>query len=192
MGCDDGNYCTDDSCDPGGGCVFVDNSRGCDDGNPCTIDRCNPNTGACEYAPVSCDDGNACTLDRCDPAAGGCVYVPVNCDDQDPCTIDGCDPAGGAGCLTPDNGQGTVELPPALRSGALVAAPAVGRVAPGLLAWLYPSARRDGLGDRRLIFDHRDRAQDPVSGQETHPLDDLCAQPCGAGGERVGGSAAPV
>lgn len=38
------------------------------------------------------------------------------------------------------------ELPPALRSGALVAAPAVGRVAPALLAWLYPSARGEGLG----------------------------------------------
>lgn len=39
-----------------------------------------------------------------------------------------------------------VELPPALRSGALVAAPAVARAAPGLLGRLYRAARPEGLG----------------------------------------------
>lgn len=38
------------------------------------------------------------------------------------------------------------ELPPGVRSGTLVAAPAVARVAPGLLGRLYPAARAEGLG----------------------------------------------
>lgn len=38
------------------------------------------------------------------------------------------------------------ELPAAVRSGALVAAPAVARVAPGLLGCLHPAARAEGLG----------------------------------------------
>lgn len=38
------------------------------------------------------------------------------------------------------------ELPAALRSGALVAAPAVARVAPGLLGRLFPAARAEGMG----------------------------------------------
>lgn len=38
------------------------------------------------------------------------------------------------------------ELPPAVRSGTLVAAPAVARVAPGLLGRLYPTARSEGMG----------------------------------------------
>jgi adenosylcobinamide-GDP ribazoletransferase len=38
------------------------------------------------------------------------------------------------------------EIPPAVRSAALVAAPAVARAAPGLLGWLHPPARSEGLG----------------------------------------------
>ena len=38
------------------------------------------------------------------------------------------------------------ELPPGLRSGALVAAPAVARAAPALLGRLYRAARQEGLG----------------------------------------------
>ena len=34
--CDDLNPCTDDSCDPGIGCVHVSATRPCDDGDPCT------------------------------------------------------------------------------------------------------------------------------------------------------------
>jgi hypothetical protein len=36
--CDDGNICTDDSCDVNLGCVYAYNTTDCDDGNPCTLD----------------------------------------------------------------------------------------------------------------------------------------------------------
>ena len=34
--CDDGNPCTDDSCDSEAGCLSVFNTSPCDDGSPCT------------------------------------------------------------------------------------------------------------------------------------------------------------
>jgi hypothetical protein len=36
--CDDGNACTDDACDPGGGCLYTNNTGPCDDGWACTVD----------------------------------------------------------------------------------------------------------------------------------------------------------
>jgi hypothetical protein len=36
LDCDDGNVCTDDSCDPGTGCQYVNNTAPCDDGLFCT------------------------------------------------------------------------------------------------------------------------------------------------------------
>src|SRR5439155_862470 len=43
--CDDGNPCTDDSCDPTAGCVHTNNTGPCDDGNPCTTsDTCQSGT----------------------------------------------------------------------------------------------------------------------------------------------------
>jgi len=56
--CDDGLYCTDDSCDLGWNqCVFQDNGDenccdedvDCDDQDDCTEDTCNPDTNLCEY-----------------------------------------------------------------------------------------------------------------------------------------------
>jgi uncharacterized repeat protein (TIGR01451 family) len=39
--CDDANPCTDDTCNPAGGCLHANNSASCDDGNPCTTgDAC--------------------------------------------------------------------------------------------------------------------------------------------------------
>ncbi len=71
--CDDGNPCTDDSCDPGDGCIHVPNVLPCDDSNACTLnDTCN--AGLCVGGPApSCDDNNICTLDSCSPDSG-CVY----------------------------------------------------------------------------------------------------------------------
>jgi hypothetical protein len=68
--CDDGDVCTDDSCDPATGCVFSDNTAPCDDGDACTAgDACSAR--AClPGTTVDCDDGNPCTADSCDPAAG--------------------------------------------------------------------------------------------------------------------------
>jgi hypothetical protein len=53
--CDDGNVCTNDSCNPATGCVFTNNTAPCSDGNVCTQgDTCN--SGACQSgAPTSCN-----------------------------------------------------------------------------------------------------------------------------------------
>jgi hypothetical protein len=70
----------------------------CDDGNPCTEDSCDPTNGECRNlnATGDCEDGDPCTAgEACD--AGTCVGgAPVTCDDGDPCTEDVC--LAGAGC----------------------------------------------------------------------------------------------
>src|SRR5262249_15416605 len=75
LSCDDGNACTDDSCNPGTGCEHHNNTLPCDDGNVCTTsDVCS--YGRCQgSAPASCDDGNSCTADSCDPQLG-CLHTP--------------------------------------------------------------------------------------------------------------------
>lgn len=126
--CNDGNLCTDDSCNPATGCVFSNNTAPCSDGNACTAaDRCAG--GACvPGAPVTCNDGNVCTDDSCNPATG-CVYTnntapcsdgdacttgdqcsagacipggPTNCDDGNPCTTESC--VSPTGCVYTDAG----------------------------------------------------------------------------------------
>lgn len=99
--CDDGNVCTDDSCDPVGGCENPPNTAPCDDGNACTVgDVCAE--GFCTSGgPRNCEDGNSCTIDTCEPGLG-CAYLPTLnpccegsvsiCDDGNPCTTDICDP----------------------------------------------------------------------------------------------------
>jgi cysteine-rich repeat protein len=86
--CDDGNACTDDTCNPAGGCVHLANSAPCDDGNECTVgDTCKK--GSCSYASlVDCGDGNPCTSDKCDPVQG-CIHDVASgpCDDADFCTV---------------------------------------------------------------------------------------------------------
>lgn len=67
---------------------------GCDDGNACTTDECDPGTGVCTHDPVNCDDGNPCTVDDCSPAGpgAGCLHVALDdgttCDDSNSCTFD--------------------------------------------------------------------------------------------------------
>jgi len=127
--CNDGNPCTDDSCDPALGCVNTPNDDPCEDGNPCTIgDQCQE--GECVHGPPPvCDDGDICTDDLCDPGVlGGCVSVynlaecddgdvctlndacfqgecvgevPLDCNDFNPCTDDSCDPL--SGCIHTPN-----------------------------------------------------------------------------------------
>lgn len=94
-GCNDGNACTDDSCDPVAGCIH-DPTVTCDDANACTDDACNPITG-CLHAPTNCDDeDDSCTVDTCDPVLG-CLNTLVDCNDNNACTTDFCSP-GCAGC----------------------------------------------------------------------------------------------
>lgn len=99
--CDDGNACTDDSCDPDLGCLH--SAVDCDDGNICTVDTCDPETG-CDNdgtgVAIGCNDNNACTTsDVCQgDAAGTCQGTDtsgVDCDDGNVCTVDTCDPVTG-------------------------------------------------------------------------------------------------
>ena len=87
INCDDGNPCTDDSCDPLTGCVHTANDADCDDHNPCTVgDHCQ-NTVCTSSGIDPCNDGNLCTTDWCDPA-DGCQHSNnlLDCDDGDLCT----------------------------------------------------------------------------------------------------------
>ncbi len=88
LSCDDGNLCTNDSCDSQSGCQFVANSMPCDDGNSCTVgDGCSG--GWCKSGELlPCQDDNECTTDLCDPVAG-CLFVAnaAICDDGDSCTL---------------------------------------------------------------------------------------------------------
>jgi len=121
--CNDGNICTDDSCDSLTGCVHQANGGACSDNNVCTsADYCAG--GKCAGGELlDCDDGNICTDDGCQ-AAVGCTHVAndqpcsdgnectkgdqcqagscaagglENCDDSNLCTADSCDPA--LGCV---------------------------------------------------------------------------------------------
>jgi hypothetical protein len=78
--CNDGNPCTDDSCDSLSGCLHVPNTVPCDDHDACTLgDVCT--LGNCHGSPVGdayCDDGADCTVDHCD-SANGCLHDPANC-----------------------------------------------------------------------------------------------------------------
>ncbi|MCB9739740.1 MAG: hypothetical protein H6747_10770 [Deltaproteobacteria bacterium] len=95
-GCDDGDACTEDGCDPGSGqCLHTPSLGACDDGDPCTeLDACGK-TG-CVGVPVACyGDDNPCTVTTC-VAGQGCVQQaltespgkPAPCDDGDACTSD--------------------------------------------------------------------------------------------------------
>jgi len=94
-GCDDGDACTDDSCDPKTGCGH--SKTDCVDGNLCTTPACDAKKG-CTWKEKSgaCDDGNKCTaVDAC--KGGLCQAVKnLDCDDGNPCSIDICDTK--AGC----------------------------------------------------------------------------------------------
>ncbi|MCS6899526.1 MAG: hypothetical protein RMJ98_07420 [Myxococcales bacterium] len=101
--CDDRDKCTEsDRCNASGKCVGT--PKVVDDGNPCTNDSCDPATGNAVYTPApgqSCSDGNACTLgDQCNES-GSCTGKPKAVDDGNPCTTDTCDPVTGNVAYTP-------------------------------------------------------------------------------------------
>jgi hypothetical protein len=123
--CNDGNACTDDSCNTLSGCAHGYNTVPCDDGNACTsLDACDGSGFCAGGPPPDCDDGNLCTDDACNPGdgcvnsnnsaacdadgdvctsndtcvAGNCVVgSPLLCDDGDPCTAESCDAITGCG-----------------------------------------------------------------------------------------------
>lgn len=73
---DDGNKCTQDSCDPKTG-VKNEPLLGINDGNLCTEDKCDTATGNITHTPVAIDDGNACTRDSCNPTTGEMTHTPI-------------------------------------------------------------------------------------------------------------------
>ena len=89
--CDDGNPCTNDSCDPKTGCVYTANASACDaDGSACTAgDACSDKT-CLPGKSKNCDDGEPCTADSCDKKTGDCEHqkLTVSCDDNNACTKD--------------------------------------------------------------------------------------------------------
>ena len=96
LDCDDGNVCTDDSCEALQGCVHVAlDGEPCEDGNPCTLDDVCVDDDCQGGAWNSCDDENPCTDDSCKVGAG-CQNDAVPdgaepaCDDGNPCTEDLC------------------------------------------------------------------------------------------------------
>lgn len=125
--CNDGNVCTNDSCDPKSGCIVSNNMASCDDGNACTApDSCQGGKCIPGVAKV-CNDGNDCTSDTCDPTKG-CIYSNLSgnvcndnnqctendvctngkcggatlvCNDNNPCTNDSCVPS--SGCVFSNN-----------------------------------------------------------------------------------------
>jgi hypothetical protein len=88
VNCNDGNGCTNETCDAAIGCVHEPNGEACDDGDLCTTgDQCQK--GQCAAGGIAdCDDGNPCTKDGCQ-LVEGCVYEPTDslCNDGDACTI---------------------------------------------------------------------------------------------------------
>jgi hypothetical protein len=86
--CDDGIFCTTDTCGGAAGCAHANNSLACNDGNACTTnDTCGG--GVClGGAPLVCNDGDPCTIDNCNPAMGCApTFSPGPCDDGNLCTI---------------------------------------------------------------------------------------------------------
>lgn len=78
--CDDGDDCTDDSCDPHEGCVndriegCCNEDDDCDDGDPCTVERCDPQVGCVVFAFVCgacCRVGEPCIDDVTAEACSG-------------------------------------------------------------------------------------------------------------------------
>lgn len=96
LNCDDGNACTNDSCDTVNGCVheMIEDCQSCeidadcDNQNVCDGEEFCAE-GVCQSGEVlNCDDEDVCTLDSCDPI-NGCEYAPnledPECQENPPC-----------------------------------------------------------------------------------------------------------
>jgi hypothetical protein len=112
--CEDGNVCTQDSCDPATGCLHVKTSGGaCDDGNSCTLkDSCVD--GACEGHDNQCPcekDADCAKFEDAD-LCNGTLHCTAGFCETDPATIVKCDTSLDAPCKKAlcDPGSGTCEL----------------------------------------------------------------------------------
>lgn len=90
VNCNDGDVCTDQTCNSTQGCLYTSNSSPCNDGSKCTEGFCVE--GTCSLEALKCDDENPCTDDLC-VFGQGCVFLPnsSSCEDGNVCTLDdGC------------------------------------------------------------------------------------------------------
>lgn len=122
-GCDDGDVCSENYCDPQDGCQATFNTEPCDDDDLCTDNDacfegkclgnavvcddgawcngeevCDAETGECLTQNVpELDDGVDCTLDECDEDDDEVTHTADDlfCDDANQCTLDVCDPVDG-------------------------------------------------------------------------------------------------
>lgn len=73
LACEDGNPCTDESCDEIGGCLYALTTNGtpcgCDEGGECLDGSC-VGAGQVCTSHLDCDDLLSCTIDLC---VGGCA-----------------------------------------------------------------------------------------------------------------------
>ena len=99
--CDDENVCTDDTCNPNNGCVFIPNNGSCDDGNICTTNSCEEGICAVQFV-----DGNCCTEDAQCGENQGCHESENVCADIQcaPCETDA-DCGEGNGCKSYPSGM---------------------------------------------------------------------------------------
>jgi cysteine-rich repeat protein len=93
--CSDGNLCNgDETCDGAGSCQAGIPPLDCDDGNACTEDSCDAVLD-CQNTPVpdgtSCADAMFCNGDEICQAGVCAPGTPVDCDDGVDCTVDACD-----------------------------------------------------------------------------------------------------
>jgi cysteine-rich repeat protein len=103
---DDGNPCTNDTCNGAGACVHPNNTAPCNDGLFCNgADVCGG--GTCQHAGNPCAAGPECA-NTCNEAADNCFAATGTActDDGSVCTLDRCDGAGA--CTHPAGNAGTV------------------------------------------------------------------------------------
>lgn len=95
--CEDGldNDCDGQTDGEDANCTPCETAADCDDGNPCTEDSCNDLTGICTNAPAAdgtpCEDGEFCTVDEA-CSAGVCTGgEPRDCSAEAPvCNVGRC------------------------------------------------------------------------------------------------------
>lgn len=102
---DDGLFCNGvDTCV--GGVVVTGSPPNCDDGNPCTDDSCDESINSCVNAPNDLNDpSDGLFCNGVETCAGGVVVAgtPPNCDDLNVCTDDVCDETNDICVNTNDN-----------------------------------------------------------------------------------------
>jgi len=93
--CDDGNPCTDDTCDTARGCVATGNHAACNDGDSCSLNDTCDGSGNCIGVAYSCGEIGECEVARECDGNGDCVVEyegdGTGCsDDNLGCTDDAC------------------------------------------------------------------------------------------------------